>query len=130
MASQTHIHVIDGKQLTYPNNACPICGTGQQPQQQATSGASAYLKGNTVVLKFSRASLLTVTFWTQQKAILMTMSEIARDAQNNLMRDEKNNPIWRKTTRRISVPILKDFVYELSKLISNVENPSNVPKRD
>jgi len=128
--SATHNHVIDGKTFTYPNNACPICGTSQPQQQQAPSPAIAYRKGNTVVLKFSKASLLTVTYWEQQKCFLMTMSAIARDAQGKLMRSQDNKPIWNKTTRRVPLGALKSYVYELSSLLQTVGGGSNVPTRN
>jgi len=125
MASATHTHMIDGKAYTYPNNACPICKPDVTQQRDAGTQPTAYTKGNTVVLKFSKACMLTTTFWGKQKVFLMTMSSIARTADGKLIRDNANKPIWNKVTRRVPTDVLKTFVYELSVAVKNAEgNPS------
>jgi len=130
MSVQTHVHVIDGKTYTYPNNACPLCNPQTQQQPPRTQGASAYTKGNTVVLKFSSACILTANWWDEGKNFLVTMSQIARDPSGKLLRDQKNAPIWNKITRRVSLPVLKTYCYELSKLVNAVESGQHVPRRD
>jgi len=130
MSSGTHIHVIDGKQYTYPNNACSICNPPTTTTYGTPSQPTAYTKGNTVILKFSKASMCNVTYWAKNKVFIMSMKQIVKDSGGKLMRSGDGKPIWNAITRRVPPEVLKSFVYELSVLLKNTGSDTNAPKRD
>lgn len=128
----SHIHVIDNKQITYPNATCPIC----HPEQAQVSTPAekevlprVYRKGSTVVVKLSKGVVLTVGWWSEGTAYLLGISKMARDAQKRVMIDQNKLPIWNKTTVRLSTTTLNDFIMELSKLVSDTQASTEVPTR-
>lgn len=125
----SHIHVIDGKQLTYQDGNCAICGTAKPQEQREVFIPTAYRKGNTIVLKASKLLLGTDTYWAQKNVILHSMKRAQRLQGGGLMRDAQGKLIWESITFRLSLDLVKQYVAELSKLVQDVEGTGNVPQR-
>lgn len=131
--SATHIHVIDGKQLSYSNDTCPICKP-DAPEPQAPFVPRAYRKALTIIVQVSKGIMSTTTWWAKGECFLHSVRKVQRDAQNVVMRDNKGMPLWLQVTMRLNTSLAKEYVTELMKLIKEVENvpeptPSNVPQR-
>jgi len=129
MATPSHIHLIDGKQVAYPNDNCPICGTSKAPAQKEAFIPMVYRKGNTVVTKATRFQMGTVTYWAGKTCFLMSMKKAVRGQDGKLAVTSDKKLIWNQITFRMTKDLLKQFVTELSKLIQDVEGGGNVPQR-
>lgn len=134
MSSGTHIHLIDGKQISYDNATCPICRPEAPPEPAPTLLPRCYRKGNTIVTQVSKGLMSTTTWWTKENMLLHSVRRIQRDGQGNVLRGADNMPLWQQLTMRISIAIAKEYITELSKLVSDMEKqtpakPSNVPQR-
>lgn len=130
MSVQTHTHIIDGKTLTYQTGNCPLCNPKPEGSTTQKAMGTAYIKGKSAVLHFSKACYITVTYWTGGECYLMSVNEIAKDGANKLVRDGQGKPIWNKITRRMSKGLLNDYIYALSNLVKQIEGGSSAPKRD
>ena len=118
-----HTHVIDGKLVTFDDATCPICHPElpqQQQKQRTATQPTVYTKGHTVVLKISRATVMTLNYWSEGNAFLLTISRMLRDQNGRALRDEKGQPKWHKLTVRMNKTILQQFLTEASKLINTL----------
>lgn len=122
--------MVDGKQVSYPNDDCPICGTAKKTEEKQPFIPTAYRKGNTVVTKASRFKIGTDTYWTEGKCILHSLKQVQRYADKKLMTDNEGKLVWNQITFRMSLDLAKQYVTELSKLIQDVEGGGNVPQRE
>lgn len=128
----SHIHQLDGKPISYPNGQCPICNPKEAGQPQTTPTEvlpRVYRKGNTIVTKISKGTMATVTYWVKGKAYLMSISHMARDQADNVIRGSDGNPVWNKSTVRLSPQILKDFLFETDMMYHEIEGGAVVTAR-
>lgn len=123
-----HVHNIDGKVLTFDNETCVYCHP-ERLQQPAPAQPSVYRKGNTVVVKVSKARMITDTYWGDKNVILHTISQMARDTAGKVLVDSDKNPIWNKMTVRLNMTMAQQYVMELSKLIQSVQQKLDIPQR-
>ena len=132
--SAQHIHLIDGKQVAYDIDKCPIC----HPELTVTAPPTkdvlprCYRKHDTIVCQVSRGLMSTTTYWAKGNAILHSVRKIQRDAQDKVLVGADNKPIWQQLTMRLSIAIAKIYRDELTKLIADVESQqttSTVPQR-
>ena len=134
LSSGTHIHLIDGKQISYDNATCPICRPEAVSEKAPTVLPRCYRKSNTIVTQVSKGLMSTTTWWTKENMLLHSIRRIQRDGQGKVIRGADNNPLWQQLTMRISIAIAKQYITELSKLVSDMEKSpqkasSNVPQR-
>jgi len=127
MAVGQHIHIVDGKQVAYPNNACPICGTAPAQPEPARMIPNVHTKGITVVVQTTKLQMSTTTWYGKGNCFLHSIRRAQRDSAGKLMIGTDGRPLWNQLTIRMSVAIAKDYIRELSKLISDVEKPQTVP---
>jgi len=136
-----HTHVIDGKAYTYPDDACPICHPERfTNQSQQRKLPRTYRKGNTVIIQVSRGTMSTTTWWSNGNCFLHSVRKMARDRNGRVIRDGQGRPIWSELTMRITIPLMKQYIAELSKFINELESAtykngngevvSTIPKRD
>jgi len=136
-----HTHVIDGKAYTYPDDACPICHPERfTNQNQQRKLPRTYRKGNTVIIQVSRGTMSTTTWWSKGNCFLHTVRKMARDRNGRVIRDGQGRPIWNELTMRVTIPLMKQYIAELSKFINELESAtyrngngevvSTIPKRD
>jgi len=129
-----HIHVIDNKQVYYPNDNCPICGTSTSNAQQKAFVPNVHRKGNTIVLQATKLQMITVTWYQKGNAFLMSMRKATRNNEGRVMRGQDGRPLWSQLTMRINIPLTKQLIAELEKLIKELETTPTytqpeVPKR-
>ena len=132
--SAQHIHLIDGKQVTYDIDKCPICHPELTAQAPPTKDVlpRCYRKHDTIVCQVSKGLMSTTTYWAKGNAILHSVRKIQRDAQGKVIVGSDNNPLWMQLTMRLSIAIAKMYRDELTKLIADVEKrqeSSTVPQR-
>lgn len=132
--SAEHVHVIDGRQVTFPIDTCPIC----HPELNVPKSTGAkvyprcYTKGNTIVTQASAGLMSTTTWWAEGNAMLHSVRRITRDGQQKVLIGSDGKPLWTQLTMRLSLAIAKMYRDELSKLIHTAENepkPSDAPER-
>lgn len=128
-SQQYHKHVLDGKEVHYSADTCPICNPQQTTQQRQREPASVYLKGETVVIKVSKAQLMTIHWWKDGNAFLFSHKRMARGVDGNRMLDREGMPIWEQQTFRLNVPLTKTLVQVLTELIGISGGVSGVPQR-
>jgi len=129
MASKgQHVHMIDGQSVPYDNATCPLCHPELQ-QQKPTAEPQVYRKGETVVVKISKGVMMTTTYWKDKNVLLHTISRMQRGADGKVLLDTGKQPLWAKTTTRLSIAVAEQFVMELSKLIRDVTQKASVPTR-
>ena len=130
MCSQEHHkHIIDGKENLYPADTCPICNPQRVIPQRQREPASVYIKGETVVIKVSKAQLMTIHWWKDGNAFLFSHKRMARDHTGSRMLDRDGKPIWEQQTFRLSVPLTKTLHVELGNLIQISGGVKGVPTR-
>jgi hypothetical protein len=134
MSNGMHIHIIDNKQVSFPNNNCPICGTAVPQPQAGAKIPNVHRKGNTVVLQITKLQMGTVTWYQKGNALLMSLRKASRDNQGKLLRGQDGRPLWNQITIRVTIPLMKEFTAEISKLMSDIESTptytqSTVPQR-
>lgn len=133
--SASHIHVIDNRQVSYPNDSCPICRPEtQQQQQQMAFVPNVHRTGNTIVVQQSKGVMSTTNYWDKESVFLHSIRKIQRDADNRTMRGQDGKPLWGQLTIRMNLSLAKSYVVELSKLIAEVEKvpvsaQSSAPQR-
>lgn len=125
MSDGMHIHMVDGKQVTYPNDNCPICGTYKQPTQKFIP--NVHRTGNTVVLQVSKLQMATLTWYNEGKAFLFSLRKGVRDTNGKLLRQPDGKPMWNQITIRINIPLMKQLITEIQKYINELE--TQPPKR-
>ena len=119
----SHTHVIDGKTLVYPNDKCPICHPELYANQnQGRKLPRVYRKGNTVIVQISKGTMSTTTWWSDGNCFLHTIRKMARNYNGRVIRDDQGKPIWKELTMRITIPLAKQYISELSKLINELES--------
>ena len=119
----SHTHVIDGKTVTYPNDRCPLCHPELYANRnQRRKLPRVYRKGNTVIVQVSRGTMSTTTWWNQGNCFLHSVRKMARDRNGNVIRDGQGRPLWNEQTMRITMPLAKQYISELSKLINELES--------
>ncbi|RLG72878.1 MAG: hypothetical protein DRO23_09795 [Thermoprotei archaeon] len=126
-----HTHSIDGKLLTFPDDTCPICHPElvKQPKPETPKAPTVYRKGNTVVLKLSRFSIATLTYWTEKDLYLLSITKVLRDANGKIVRDNEGNLMWNKATLRLNRTLLKDWITQLSSFLTDTTQNTNIPQR-
>jgi len=134
LSSAMHIHVIDNKQVYYPNDNCPICGTSTSNSQQKAFVPNVHRKGNTIVLQTTKLQMITVTWYQKGNAFLMSMRKATRNNEGKVMRGQDGRPLWSQLTMRINILLTKQLIAELEKLIKELETTPTytqpeVPKR-
>jgi len=130
MSKGAHIHVVDGKNVPYPDDACPICKPEIIQTKAETQIPQVYRKGSTVVTKISKGSMGTFTYWEKGKCFLVSTKKMMFGTDRKVVRDSKGMPLWNNITYRLSVELAKTFVSELSKLIQDIGGETSVPKRE
>lgn len=114
-----HTHVIDGKVVSFDNANCPYCRpeiVKQQYTEQQEQLPRTYIKGVTCVLKISKATMITVTYWADKQVFLVTFQRMLRTAQGEPIRDEKGDPRWTKLTTRLTTTMLQEWIHTMSEL--------------
>jgi len=134
MAVGTHIHIVDNQQVAYPNNACPICRPELMQQQQALSIPNVHRKGVTVVMQVARSQMSTTTWYAKESCFLHSLRKMQLDANNKVMRDQTGKPLWTQLTMRINIPLMREWINEMLKLIKEFESQptqqqSPIPQR-
>ena len=132
--SGQHVHVIDGKQVTYDDKTCPFCHPELAVPTPPTKEVlpRCYRKHDTIVCQVSKGLMSTTTYWAKGNAILHSVRKIQRDAQGKVLVGADNKPLWMQLTMRLSIAIAKIYRDELTKLIADVEQQqagSTVPQR-
>jgi hypothetical protein len=128
-----HTHTIDGKVISFDDKDCQICHPeqqGQPEQKEKEVLPRVYRKGETVVLKISKMTNATLTWWPEGKLYLMTVQRMLTDADGKIVFGSDNNPVWTKLTIRLTNVLLQNFLHEASTLYSEIENQKTVPRRD
>lgn len=127
-----HTHIIDGKQVNFDDATCTICHPNAlpaTPSEKETLPRVYRKSSNCAVLKISKGQVMTTTYWEKEKAYLLGISKMARDASGKVMLNPEKKPLWNKTTVRLSATILKEYITELAKLLADMEGGSIVPTR-
>ena len=127
----THTHVIDGKMLTFDDETCPICHPElvKQPKTKTPKAPTVYRKGNTVVLKLSRYSIATLTYWTEKDLYLLSITKVLRDTNGQIVKDNQGQLMWNKATLRLNRELLSNWITELSKILKDTTQNTNIPQR-
>lgn len=123
MSVSQHIHIVDGKQVSYPNNTCPICRPETTQPSEAVKIPNCHRKGITVVVQTTKLQMSTTTWYEGGKCFLHSICRGARDGQGKLMIGQDGKPLWNQLTIRMNIAIAKEYIRELSKLISDIEKP-------
>lgn len=126
----SHIHVIDGKSLTYPNNNCPICSPQTQQTREVQFVPKVYRKGDTIVMQTSKGVMSTTTWWAQGNAFMHSARKMLRDASGKVQIGADKFPLWNEISIRVSVPMMRQYVTELTRLLQDASSPSGMPKRE
>jgi len=129
-----HIHIIDNKQVSYPNNNCPICGTAPSPAPQGQQMPNVHRKGNTVVLQVTKLQMGTVTWYQKGNAFLVSLRKASRTNEGKLLRGQDGRPLWNQITVRVNIPLMRQFITEIEKMIKEFESTpaqtqATVPQR-
>jgi hypothetical protein len=128
-----HTHVIDGKIQTYDDATCPFCHPEKaQPtsQQQKEQLPKAYRKGGTVVLKISKATVITTNYYEKEKCFLQSTERIMRDQKGKIIFGQDQKPLWDRVTVRIPIHTIREWLMLLSTLTSEIETSQTAPRRD
>lgn len=123
-----HIHVIDGTPKEFEEKTCSFCHPDQQPQPQKTY-PSIYRKGDTIVIMVSRGAMVTTTNFAKEKAMLLTISKMARGGDGKVILGADKKPVWQKETVRLSYNMAWQYTVELGKMINEVQARPDVPQR-
>jgi len=126
---QFHKHVLDGKEVYYNADTCPICTPQQQTQQRERPPLKVYVKGETVIVQPSKAQLMTIHWWKDGNAFLMSYKRMARGADGNRILDRDGKPLWEQQTFRLNVPQMKEFITSLQQILAMAEGAKGVPTR-
>jgi len=129
MSQQYHKHVLDGKEVYYNAETCPICVPQQPTQERERAPAEIYLKGDTLVIKVSKAQLMTVHHWAKGNAFLYSLKRMARDQKGNRILDRDGKVIWEQQTFRLNVPQTREVIKGLQELVTQSEGAKGVPTR-
>jgi len=129
MSQQYHKHVLDGKEVYYNAETCPICVPQQQTQQQERAPAEVYNKGNTCIIKVSKAQLMTIHWWAKGNAFLFSHKRMARDQKGNRILDRDGKVIWEQVTFRLNVSLTRKLISSLQELVTQTEGVKGVPTR-
>jgi len=128
--SGAHIHVVDGKQLAYPDGKCPFCN----PEAVAPKGGEfvpkCYRKGDTIVVQASRGVMSTTTFWKKGNAIMHSVRKIQRGTDGKAVLGADKQPLWLQNSMRLSIAIAKEYFMELGKLLKEIETPASPSTTD
>jgi len=123
-----HVHMVDGKTVPFDEATCPFCHPEKYQKSEAVE-QKVYRKGDTIVMKITKGLMVTVTYWKDKNVFLMDMQKIQRDASGKVIRGQDEMPLWAKMTVRLSTTLAQEFVFEFSKLLSEVTQSSSVPQR-
>jgi hypothetical protein len=128
MSVSQHIHVIDGKSVSFDEKTCPYChpnATDKEQKQYPT----VYRKGMTIVVQPSKGLMITDTYWSEKNVILHSTQRMQHDASGKVVIGADKLPVWQKDTMRLSMWVLEQYVMELSKLLRDVQQKGTVPQR-
>jgi len=129
MSSGAHIHVVDGKSVAYPNDACPICKP-ELAQQQAGRIPNVHRKGMTVVMQIAKSQMSTTTWYAKESCFLHSLRKMQLDSQNKVIRDSQGKPLWTQLTMRINIPLMKEWIVEVEKMMKELETaPAPAPQQ-
>jgi len=123
-----HKHVIDGKECWYPNDNCPICGTGTfAPRDEYPKW---YIKPNSVTVKLSKSKMLSATFYEKDRVFLVTLQNPAKSADNVF--EKRRGRQWgiAKVTQRIPIEEFKQWITKCAELVGKVLSENNGIERD
>jgi len=130
----SHIHVIDNRQVSYPNNACPICRP--ETVQPSTEGKipNVHRTADTIVYQASKLQMTTTNWYAEGNCFLHSIRRAQRDSNNKLMIGSDGKPLWNQLTIRINMALMKDYINEVLKLMKDVESgtlstKTQVPQR-
>jgi len=123
----SHIHVVDNRQISYPNDKCPICRPEVAQEQQAQAIPNVHTKGQTVVMQVSKGQMSTTTWWAEGKCFLHSVRHISRSADNKVIRGSDGNPVWTQLTMRINIPLMIEYMLQVSTIIKQLETSQPVP---
>jgi len=121
MSNGMHVHIVDGKQVSYPNNACPICGTTSTFKAEQRKIPNVHRKGNTIVLQVTKFQMGTITWYGKEGVFLMSLCKASRSSDGKMIRDNQGRPAWAKITVRVNVPLMKSLITEIGKMVKEVE---------
>lgn len=124
-----HKHILDGREVYYPADTCPICTPQQQTQQRERIPVQVYVKGNTCVIKVSKAQMMTVHWWEQGNAFLVSHKRMSRGADGNRILDRDGKPLWEQQTFRLNISQMRDFIKSLQEISALAEGAKGVPTR-
>jgi len=128
MSAGQHIHVIDGKQLSYPNDRCPICRPEIAQPSAEQKIPNVHRTGNTIVYQATKLQMATTNYYAEGKCLLHSVRKAQRDANNKLVIGADGKPLWNQITIRYSMSLMKDYVNEVLKLIHDVESGKLQPE--
>lgn len=123
-----HIHTIDGKPVAFDERTCPYCHPNATPKE-LKAYPTCYRKGNTVILQPSNNLMITDTYWADKNVVLHNTQRMQHDAQGRVVIGTDQKPVWQKDTMRLSIPLLEQYIMELSKLVRDVTQKTNIPQR-
>ena len=126
---QFHKHLVDGKEQFFNADTCPICNPQQQGQQRQRAPVEVYVKGDTCVVKVSKAQMMTIHWWSQGNAFLVSHKRMSRGADGNRILDRDGKPLWEQQTFRLNVPQMKSFINSLNEILAMAEGAKGVPQR-
>jgi len=123
-----HKHVVDGREVWYPNGNCPICTAG------STGGATGfpkwYVKDNSVTVRLSRSKMLSATFYDKDKVFLVTIQNPAKSEDAVFTKRKGRTFGVAKVTQRVPLECFKDFVLRCADLVGRVFRDVSGVERD
>jgi len=123
-----HKHEIDGKEVWYPNDNCPICGTGTFAKRDEYP--KWYIKDSSVTVKLSKSKMLSATFYEKDRVFLVTLQNPAKSADNVF--EKRKGRQWgiAKVTQRVPLEEFKKWIMKCADLISKIVSGNNGIERD
>jgi len=123
-----HKHVIDGREVWYPNGNCPICNAGSTGS--GTGFPKWYVKDYSVTVRLSRSKMLSATFYERDKVFLVTIQNPAKSADAVYTKRKGRLFGVAKVTQRVPLENFKDFVLKCADLVSRVLHEDAEVERD
>jgi len=120
-------HVIDGKEVYFPKDRCPICNPQTSPS--VTKTVNVYRKGGTIVIKGQKDTISTVTWWKDGEKFLVSVKHLDRDENGRITMGEDGKPLWNQQTIRLTLEQVKELLKLWSEMVTEIEVGRNVPSR-
>jgi len=127
-----HTHTIDNKVIEFDDTTCSICHpvTAETPKEEKREILRrVYRKGNTVVLKQSKMTLITTTYWAKENLYLITFQRMLTDNDGKIVFGADRQPQWTHITLRMTAQIYQQWLQECSILINDTQHQATVPMR-